>query len=194
MSWDQYFQKTKNQAPRALHSKALAMDMNKGLAIDLGCGLGKEALETVKEGWTVLAIDKESMAIEQIEKLIGQLPENKLSIQQKSFEEIKILPDADFIYSYHSLPFCHKDQFYHLIPIIVKAINSSGFFSGSFFGIRDDWVKSGSCTGISVEDLKNYFSDFEILYFNEVEKQSPPVLKKQNKYWHILEIIAKKSV
>ena len=54
-----YYKKTKNALPHKNVQKVLEMDIIPGNAIDLGCGAGRDTICLIKNGWNVLAIDRE---------------------------------------------------------------------------------------------------------------------------------------
>lgn len=70
----------------------------------------------------------------------------------------------------------------------------SGYFVGNFFGLNDSWTKiKKQMVFLSKEQILNLFKDsFEIIYFNEIEKNEKTGLGKM-KHWHIYDIIAKKK-
>lgn len=68
----------------------------------------------------------------------------------------------------------------------------NGYFVGTFFGTKDSWNKSKkNMVFLSELDIKKLFNKFEILYFNEIEKDSTTKMGEY-KHWHIFVIIAKK--
>ena len=109
MSWEQYFEKNKGRTVRPLYSKAIALvsDIKVGhrTAIDLGCGAGIETTDLLRRGWNVIAIDREPASLSAVVELARILPNQKLKTICSSFEDLSEVPDAEFIYSYHSLPF-----------------------------------------------------------------------------------------
>ena len=63
----------------------------------------------------------------------------------------------------------------------------------NFFGIKDSWNKAESnMTFFTKEQVQNLFDEFDIIKFNEVEKESLTGLGNM-KYWHIFNVIAKKK-
>ena len=66
---------------------------------------------------------------------------------------------------------------------------------GNFFGLNDSWAKiKKEMTFLSKEQTLDLFKNsFEIIYFNEIEKDGKTGLGKE-KHWHIYNVIAKKIV
>ena len=68
-TWVRYFAAA-GDAPRDTLLRALelheAEGRSPGTAVDLGCGGGRDALELLRRGWRVLAVDAEPAAIDLI--------------------------------------------------------------------------------------------------------------------------------
>ena len=68
-----------------------------------------------------------------------------------------------------------------------------GYFVGNFFGRKDSWMKSKrDLVFLSENEVKSLFNDFEIIQFNEIEKDVK-IASGEEKHWHIYDIIAKKK-
>jgi hypothetical protein len=65
---------------------------------------------------------------------------------------------------------------------------------GNFFGLKDSWVNiKEQMVFLSKEQVLELFEDsFEIVHFNEVEKDGKTGLGKM-KHWHIYNVIARKK-
>ncbi len=197
MSWEQYFEKNKGRAVRPLYAKAIELvslgQSGASTAIDLGCGAGIESVDLLTRGWNVIGIDQESTSFTTVLELAGPQLAQKLTTVCSRFEDLIEIPAAEFIYSYHSLPFCHADHFDRLWTLIQNAVKPKGIFAGSFFGLNDEWVKSGHSTGVSTETLKRYLSNFDIIHYEEVEKAGPTALSR-SKNWHFIDVIGRKKI
>lgn len=68
-----------------------------------------------------------------------------------------------------------------------------GYLVGNFFGLNDSWAKvKEQMIFLSKEEIFSLFENsFEIIEFNEVEKDGKTALGKI-KHWHTYNIIAKK--
>ncbi len=71
--WGRYYEAAKGGGPRETLRLALDLLESEGvstggerLAVDLGCGEGRDTLELLRRGWRVLAIDAEREAIERL--------------------------------------------------------------------------------------------------------------------------------
>lgn len=197
MSWEQYFQKNKGRAVRPLYAKAVKYLSNfqpkNSFAVDLGCGAGIETLDLLTRGWSVIAIDGEPSSISAVRELAGAPLSKSLRTICTRFEDLNVIPPSEFIYSYHSLPFCQPDQFDKLWKLISEAIVPNGIFAGSFFGMNDEWVKAGRTTGVSREKLELYLSQFDLLHREEFDQVGNTALSGP-KHWHFIDVLAKKTL
>ena len=68
-----------------------------------------------------------------------------------------------------------------------------GYFVGNFFGKKDSWVKQNKyLIFLSENEVKDLFTDFELIQFNEIEKDAK-IASGEEKHWHIYDIIARKK-
>lgn len=100
-------------------------------AIDLGCGAGRDTAYLIKNGWNVLAIDKNDVKDRISNKLIKE-ELKRFRFSRQSFEEVE-LEETDLIVSNFSLSFCDKEKFNELWNKIQRNIIPSRIFCGKFF-------------------------------------------------------------
>ena len=162
-----------------------------GKAIELGCGAGNETVYLIKNNWQVLAIDREDVE-QRIAKRLNSNEREKFKFKKEKFENIK-LEKTNAIITNNSLPFCPKAKFQELWNKIKESILEGGYFVGNFFGINDSWKPlKTEMVFLTKEQVINLFTDFEIIKFEEIEKDAVTGLGKM-KHWHIFEITAKKK-
>src|SRR5512138_508848 len=126
VTWADYYQKIQGRAPRKLLLGALtyfeeASGNSQRFAIDLGCGDGTESVVMLDHGWSVLAVDGEPAAIDQ---LMNKVPEEKrarLQTQVAKFKDVALSP-ADLVHASLSIPFCEPEHFDVLWQKIVAAV------------------------------------------------------------------------
>jgi len=186
--WLQYNEQTKDNPPRPLLLKSLELFKRyKGNAIDIGCGAGNDVIFLQDNGWNVLAVDKNATGLNNLQEKYPQI--QTLNI---SFENLDKLPKADLVIAFFSVPFCAPQYFNKFIDVLLSAVNINGRFAGNFFGLNDEWAKSNAeMTFCDVETVKSFFGNFEIEYCNETEFHGKKA-NGEDKYWHIIDIIAKK--
>ena len=102
-----------------------------------------------------------------------------------------VLEKSDLIVANYSLPFCDSQQIEKVWKKIIDNIRPNGYFVGNFFGINDSWnIEKSKITFITKSQVKDLFEKFDIIKFNEVEKDGITGLGKM-KHWHIFNVIAR---
>ena len=187
-----YYEVTKESRPHKLTQKFINMKIIPDKAIDLGCGAGRDTVYLIKNGWKVLAIDKENSK-EYIDLKLNEEERKNFKFQCQDFENIK-LEKVKLIVANFSIPFCSKDKFKDLWNSITQNIIQNGYFVGNFFGQKDSWAynKDKKIFLSKDEVLKLFESYFEIIDFQEIEKDGETALNGV-KHWHIYNIIARKK-
>jgi trans-aconitate methyltransferase len=192
LSWEKYYEKNKGRALRPLYSQAIQfLSPWAKQALDLGCGVGVEVLDLLRRGLEVHAVDQESKAIE----LVQASSENskKLQTHLTSLEKWNAWPAVDFLFAYHSLPFCAAESFESVMDKALSSVVTNGILAVSFFGPEDEWVKENKVVGICAEEVKRKLNNFEILHFEETKEVGPTALQG-NKLWHVVEVIGRRRV
>lgn len=190
MSWKEYYEKMTLE-PRAAVVRALdyfeKTPTNDKKAIDLGCGNGRDTITLLKNGWDVIAVDSEPLAIEYIKKNLEPEMESRLSFQCESFENVK-WQDVSMINASFSLAFCPKESFENVWSNIRKSVVKGGLFSGNFFGQKDEW---NELRQVTKEELRTMLNGFELKFFSEEETDKESATGPV-KHWHVFEVTALK--
>ncbi len=189
---EKFYKNTENALPHVTVRKFIEMKTKPGNAIDLGCGSGRDTIFLIKNGWNVLAIDRENTE----EIIMNQLKDKEIKrfkFSKQNFENLE-LQKADLVVANFSIPFCNKENFYEFWKKIVANIEKGGYFVGNFFGLNDSWTKlKKEMTFLSkLQTLELFNNLFEILEFEEIEEDGKTGLGKM-KHWHIFNIVAKKK-
>ena len=188
---EEFYKNTRNTLPHKNVLEFIDSEKNIGKAIDIGCGAGRDTVYLIKNGWHVIAIDKENT--KQI--MTNQLNDeelNRLTFIQSEFENIK-LEKNNLIIANYSIPFCNKNKFQEFWHKMVDSIEENGYFVGNFFGKNDEWnTQKSSMTFFSRKTVEELFNNFEILKFEEEEKDAKTGLGIM-KHWHTYNIIARKK-
>ena len=122
----EYYKNTKNALPHKNVQKVLEMDIIPGNAIDLGCGAGRDTIYLIKNGWNVLAIDKEETKGLIEEKLNeNELKNFRFSLQ--NFQNVE-LENNSLLVSNFSIPFCGKKYFKEFWNKIEESIEKGRIF------------------------------------------------------------------
>ncbi len=132
--WSAYYNAVADRPPRPTLLAALERfepqtTHRTYLAVDLGCGEGRDTVELLRRGWRVLGIDAEEEAISRLLSREAARCEG-LETQVCRFEEFQFPPDVDLINASFSLPFCSPQTFPILWQNIVAALRPGGRFCG----------------------------------------------------------------
>ena len=156
-------------------------------AIDLGCGSGNETVYMIKNGIKVLAIDRQLNQ----DFILNRLSDNEkkmISFKESSFEDVE-LPKTKLLTAFFSIPFCNPNNFDELWTKIYNSIEDNGYFVGQLFGDRDAWNVVESINTFSIDKVKEYLKNYNIIKLEEIEY----VRESDNKKWHFYDIIAQKN-
>lgn len=177
-------------------AKALALlsseRVKPGVAIDLGCGSGVDAISLLLDGWYVIAIDNDQATLEAFEKSVPQPLKKNLKLVATSFVDIK-LPTSLLINASFSLPFCHPDRFVDVWSGITKSLLPGGIFAGHFFGPNDSWAIKKEMTFHERSQLLTLFEGFAIESFDEIDKVGT-TLAGNEKHWHVFHVVLRKRL
>lgn len=187
---EKYYDNTANLMPSYTVKEFIKLNVKPENAVELGCGAGRDTVYLIKNGWNVLAIDRENVESRIVEKLSKE-ELKKLKFSRQKFENIE-LEKNNLVVANFSLPFCNKVNFEDLWNKINNSLLEDGYFVGNFFGVNDEWKKTKKeMTFLTKEQVIELFKDFEIIEFKEVEKDDFTGMGKI-KHWHIFNVIARK--
>jgi len=185
--WGRYLRHA-GQDPRRTLLDALARFDEPGLAVDLGAGGGRDSVELLRCGWSVIAIDREQEAIDRLHALAGPASP-RLETRRSRFEEAT-WPRCDLVNASFALPFCAPASFAALWARIVESLRPGGRFCGQLFGERDQWAGSGIVV-VSREELERLLAPFEVERLDEEEADGSTVIGKP-KHWHLFHVVARR--
>jgi len=160
------------------------------VAVDLGCGTGRDTLELLRRGWSVVAID---CSQEAFDRLLPRVPADqrpRLTVVNTLLESVSI-PPARLVNASYTLPFCNPAAFDGLWLKIVSAIPKNGRFAGQFFGERDDWAVLPDRTHHTRSQVDRLLADFVIDSLQEIENREAGATG-EIKHWHIFHVVARK--
>jgi tellurite methyltransferase len=191
--WARYYAATANRPPRPTLLTALAKFPAAPAprhAIDLGCGNGRDTIELLRRGWSVLAIDA---APEGIEQLLARpdLPEGaKLTTLCRRFEDAT-WETADLINSSFALPFCPPEHFAAVWTRIGASLKPEGRFAGHFFGDRDSWASKPEMTHFDRDGVERLLAEHDVEFLDE-EENDGVTPQGEAKHWHIFHVVARR--
>jgi tellurite methyltransferase len=200
-NWVTYYQAVAGRPPRETLLKALAnfdreplpnqaLDSSR-LAVDLGCGDGRDTVELLRRSWQVLAIDGEQKAFDRLLARPDLQRAQMLQTQVMRFEALS-LPPADLVNASFCLTFCPPEAFPSLWQTIVTSLQPGGRFCGQMFGNRDSWTIYPNRTHHSREQVEALLQLFEVEWLEEEEHPGVTAIGEE-KHWHIFHIVARKK-
>lgn len=191
--WAAYYQQLRDRPPRKTVLAALdafGAPEADALAVDLGCGDGRDVIELLRRGWNVVAVDSEPEALRQL--AARNLPgSEKITPIQARLEEVPLPLGVQLVNSSFAMPLCEPEKFRALIERIREALPSGGRFAGQWYGPRDSWVGRPGITFVTRDEAMALLDGFELemLEEEEVDRVTP---RGNPKHWHIFHIVARK--
>jgi len=191
--WAAYYEKLRDRPPR--RTVLAALDRfdplpDDPMAIDLGCGDGRDVVEILRRGWKIVAVDAEPEALRQLANRNLSNAERITPINAR-FEDIPLPVGVQLVNSSFAMPLCEPEKFHALWERIVEGLPSGGRFSGQWYGIRDSWNGRPGITFLERPAAEARLDGFDIEMFEEEEADS--VTPRGNpKHWHIFHIVARK--
>ena len=195
IEWEGYYRAVEGRALREVFVEALPLlptaspDERRLVAVDLGCGDGKESVELLALGWTVLATDRAPEGIERVLESVPPETSERLTTQIAAFTDVDF-PTADLVFAGLSLPFCGPADFEHVWRNIVTAVRPGGFFVGHLFGPHDTWAGTPDMNFHSRLEVEQLLSGFEIISLREQDEDGAAV--GGPKHWHLFHVIARR--
>lgn len=191
--WSAYYKKMANRPPRRTLLAALEHFPASPVpprAVDLGCGGGRDTIELLRRGWSVLAIDAEPSAIAMLRER-PDLPQGALlETRCGRFEEIG-WPEADLVNSSFALPLCPPGRFPELWRKILRSLRPGGRFAGQLYGERDEWAGDPAMTHLDRKAATALLRGLAVELFEE-EESDAVTPRGRPKHWHIFHIVARR--
>ena len=192
--WAAYYAKTGERPPRetlrfALGRFAAEPAAGPRLAVDLGCGSGRDTVELLRRGWPVLAIDAEPAALAMLRERPDLPAAARLETRLARFEEAD-WPAADLVNSSFALPLCPPGRFPALWARILASLKPGGRFAGQLFGERDGFAGDPGITTHSRAEAEALLAPLTVELFRE-EEEDGTTPRGRPKHWHIFHIVAR---
>lgn len=200
--WPAYFAAVRGREPRDTLLGALdafdaegALDADvPPLAVDVGCGEGRDTAELLRRGWRVLATDAhpDALALTTARNDLpaDPAPQTHLTTQLTTMERLEP-PPCQLVNASFALPFCSPDAFSALWRRITDAIEPGGRFSGQFFGPDDTWAALPDRSHHSRDQVESLLAGFDIERLDE-ENRPGATHDGQSKHWHVFHVVARK--
>jgi SAM-dependent methyltransferase len=195
--WVKYYTATEGRPPRPTLLAALdrfAVEGICGTAADLGCGDGRDAIELLRRGWRVIAVDSEPVALERLRTRPDLPAAAPLDLHGETFEEAD-WGRVELVNSSFALPFCPPAAFPALWRKIDASIVTGGRFAGQLCGPRDSWAERGMDNRpVTFQDeaaARALFANYAVELF-DIEETDSVTPRGETKHWHLFHIVARK--
>lgn len=160
------------------------------LAVDLGCGAGRDARELLRAGWHVLAIDREPAAIATLEAATP--PELRPALETRVADlATLVVPPCSLVNASLSLPFLAPDAFWPAWQRILAGLPVDGRVAAMLFGDRDASAADPSMTCASPGAIRGSLAAFEIEHWSDREEDTTTALGEPH-HFHLLELVARR--
>jgi SAM-dependent methyltransferase len=195
MPWSNYYKHHQYSPPSDTVQQGIAAfgDVaGKPLALDLGCGNGRDSLALLQAGFRVWAMDGEPDGVTWTQSLLLPGWAGLVEVVPLCFEDVGEMPASSLINAHYSLPFCHPSHFDILWQSIVTSLEKGGIFAGTLFGNRDQWATKKEMTFHTIDQAKARFAQFEMVCFAEDERLGT-IVTGEAKQWHVFHIVGRKK-
>jgi SAM-dependent methyltransferase len=158
------------------------------LAVDLGCGAGRDTRELLRRGWRVLATDMTPEGPETLWRLTPEEDRRRLETEVSTLQDFEI-PACDLVNANLILPLQPAADYEATWARILAAIPVGGRFSGMLFADRDGMADEPDATCPTPEVIRGYLDGFEIEYWTEKEEDGQTALGDDH-HFHLIEVVA----
>lgn len=165
------------------------------VAVDIGCGAGRDALFLADRGYKVYAYDKSEAAIDRLREQVHTHLNEQLFSQVCSFDNFEH-PKSSLISACSSLFFCDPKLFPLIWSNITKSLLTGGVFCGHFMGVDDSWAKlnRGDLMIHTRAEIEELFSpEFKIIDIYEHNSEGMTLVGRK-KHWHTYSVVAEKII
>ncbi len=161
------------------------------LAVDLGCGAGRDTRELLRAGWRVLAVDREAGARSALGVAVEPEFRERLEVHVEDLATVRI-PACNLVNASLCLPFLPPPAFRATWDRIVAALQPGGRFAAMLFGERDDSASDPEMTCPSAEAVRSSLGDLSVEYWLDREEDSQTALGEPH-HFHLIEFVARKA-
>jgi SAM-dependent methyltransferase len=196
--WPAYYEVTAARPPwdtvvqAAGSFPALPFDASPRLAVDLGCGAGRDARELLRRGWRVIAVDRTPEGLARLLELAPSADRARLSTHLADVGSFEI-PRCDLVNASLILPFLPADAYAATWRRIREALPTGGRFSGMLFGDRDQAAtEEPDMTCASPEVILQHLDGFVVERWEEREEDGQTALGEPH-HFHLIEVVARRE-
>lgn len=197
MDWQRYYRSTVDRPPRPTVLRALQGFTAEGrgpglLAVDVGCGNGRDALVLLRAGWRVWALDAQATALAELENRAAAEGLVGLEPVQGRFEDTPP-PRCDLVNASFVLFACPPGRFPAAWAALLRALQPGGRFAGQLLGSADSWAAKPETTVVDRPALQGLLAGMEVEHLEEEETDATTPLG-ESKHWHIWHVNARRPL
>ncbi|OAN13006.1 hypothetical protein A3K86_15165 [Photobacterium jeanii] len=162
------------------------------IAVDCGCGSGRDALYLLEQGFQVYAFDKDLASIEKLAQHTLAADNPMLDVKISTFDEYQF-PRAHLINASACLFYSKPDEFNTFWKNMEKSLFSGGIFCGHFIG-KDGSDENEQLPILthSKNDIETLLANFYIIAWQEKKERSAQLTGEQ-RYWTVYTVTALKK-
>ena len=139
------------------------------LAVDLGCGAGRDTREMLRRGWRVFAVDSEADAIAAVRDATPAEDLARLETAVADIGSVRI-PPCDLVVASVSMQFLDAHAYAAVFERITAALPIGGRFAGYLYGDKDEAATDPDYTCPSAEAIRQHLAAFAIEHWSEREE------------------------
>lgn len=189
--WDEYnaAQRTREIRPLCQEVMDAAGPGEGRVALDLGCGLGRETHALLRDGWRVHAVDSAPSAYDMVLGTTGGDHEGRLTVHASDLAGLTAFPAADLVHAGYSLPYLRPADFAHVWHLVRTALRPGAWLAVNLFGHHDTWAATYDGTFLTTEATRDLFHGMTLVKFHEEDEDGTAY--SGPKHWHLFDVIAR---
>ena len=163
-----------------------------GIAVDLGSGSGPDAVELLRRGWVVHAVDESEGGLAMLTQAAPPEVRPRLTTHARRFEDF-VFPRCDLVWSSWSLPYCPRERWPDLWSRIAAALAPGGRFAADLFGVRHAWASMPEVLTFDEDDLRRQLQRDLVLEAFDIEEGVRPSAGELTR-WHAFGVVARRRL
>jgi SAM-dependent methyltransferase len=158
--------------------------------VDLGCGIGRDALPLLAMGHHLQAIDQEEAALARLCQACPSGDRARLVPVVARFEDA-VWDLVDLAVSSFALPFCPPDRFAALWATIGARLAPGGRIACQLLGPQDDFAGRAGVTIHAQDEVAALAAAYRVEHLHE-ERSDAVTPRGRAKRWHLFHLVLKK--